>query len=170
MQTCIILDCGRARFATDLCRTHYRWRSEGRPFDRPIAGHGLQYGNCEVPWCARQATGSGYCRVCDARWKRSGGPLGPIIRNTSVVDSAGYVRYYAVHPENKSDRTQFAHRVVMENHLGRPLMKEENVHHINGNRQDNRLENLELWNTSQPSGQRVEDKVAWAKRILEIYG
>ena len=37
-------------------------------------------------------------------------------------------------------------------------------------RSDNRLSNLELWNTMQPAGQRVEDKVLFAKEILKLYG
>lgn len=36
------------------------------------------------------------------------------------------------------------HRTIMEMHLGRKLTKKEHVHHINGNKQDNRLENLEV--------------------------
>ncbi len=61
------------------------------------------------------------------------------------------------------------HRAVMMQDLGRDLIKDENVHHINGVRTDNRLENLELWNKTQPSGQRVVDKVEWATELLAFY-
>jgi hypothetical protein len=57
----------------------------------------------------------------------------------------------------------------MEEALGRRLSRHEHVHHRNGVKKDNRLENLELWTTRHPPGQRVTDMVAWAKELLATY-
>lgn len=84
---------------------------------------------------------------------------------TPFTNNGGYVIVY----DPKSRRRVREHRLVMERYLNRPLTRNENVHHRNGQRDDNRIENLELWSTSQPSGQRVVDKVAWAKEILAMY-
>lgn len=69
----------------------------------------------------------------------------------------------------KGPKAVFEHRMVMEQLMGRPLTRDENVHHKNGVRHDNRPSNLELWSTSQPHGQRIEDKLDWAVEFLARY-
>lgn len=71
------------------------------------------------------------------------------------LDATGYVRVRI------EDKWLLEHRVVMQALLGRPFFRGESIHHMNGIRDDNRPENLELWVTPQKNGQRVTDLVAF---------
>lgn len=106
------------------------------------------------------------CKSCGRKGSRSHNWKG------GIQNSSGYrLLHMPEHPNaQKQSGYVMEHIVVMTEQLGRPLLPHENVHHKNGVRDDNRIENLELWSTSQPFGQRVVDKVAWAKEILAIYG
>ena len=85
------------------------------------------------------------------------------------VTENGYVEVN-IGADNKNGGRVLEHILVMEQQLGRRLYPHEEVHHQNGIKDDNEPGNLELWTTSQPRGQRVEDKIAWAREFLAQYG
>lgn len=88
------------------------------------------------------------------------------------IDSNGYKTITVRgHPNQMDEKGRIREHVYfMAQHLGRPLRKDESVHHKNGIRNDNRIENLELWSKSQPPGQRVEDKLQWCIEYLSSHG
>lgn len=97
------------------------------------------------------------------------GPKSRFWRGGKYADAHGYIvinisaltpeeRILAVEPGRKLSIIR-EHRLVMAKHLGRILTKREIVHHKNGIRTDNRLENLELWTTAHPVWQRATDMI-----------
>lgn len=108
---------------------------------------------------------SNVCKACFAQSKQY-----PFSTRKHVSKDGYLYVYYKAHPNADKEGRIFEHRLVMEKKLGRYLFPFENVHHKNGLRGDNRIENLELWIKAQPVGARVEDMVEWAKEILKLYG
>jgi hypothetical protein len=98
-------------------------------------------------------------------------PLRPAYEHTRVHIEQGYVRIKTPgHPRGGKYGWVLEHIVVMEGELQRELLPGENVHHINGIRDDNRPENLELWVQAQPPGQRAADVLRWAEEMVQRYG
>jgi len=111
--------------------------------------------------CKCGRTISGRSKSCNSCAKIA--PLG------HSYNKGGYVVVKVAEHPRASKGYVYEHILVMEKFLKRSLSKDENVHHINGIKDDNRIENLELWIRPQPTGIRVKDAVKWAKDILKKY-
>jgi len=171
--TCGVATCERPAKSRGWCHAHYqRWRNTG-----DVRAHVplRAAGPCSVDGCDRQRYARDLCNTHYRRFLATGDarPDDPI----RIVTGEGWNNHgYWVVPVPADERwladgerRMAEHRLVMARALDRPLYSDEVVHHRNGDRTDNRLVNLELWTTSHPSGQRVDDKVRFALRILRRY-
>ena len=177
---CDVPACTKPAEGRGWCHGHLqRWLRNGDVEPDIPLGRRRQPEICEVDDggrpCGRPTHAKGLCGTHYQRWTatgdaRDGEPVATPAGKGGI--SHGYWKMPVPEQERHlaggaADITE--HRLVMARHLGRPLESDEVVHHINGDKLDNRLENLELWSTGHPRGQRVEDKITHALQILERY-
>lgn len=168
---CLVEDCTKVTYKKGYCSTHYyRVRRYGDP---SVVKQVRGAPPCKITlptgeMCGKKHYSKEMCQLHYNKLKHNGDPL---YERPPIKKGSFYIRVkQPMHPNASADGYVSEHRFVMSQFLGRPLLKHENVHHKNGDGKDNRLENLELWSSYQPAGQRIEDKVRWAKEILELYG
>ena len=173
---CSIDGCDNKHSSKGYCNKHYlRLKQHGDPNYRKTPERAEI---CSVVGCNSKHFAKSYCSKHYARYRRYGDPSVVKHKRTEKgkvnrINEYGY-RLVSV-PEKfwvkggGNSNVTGEHRVVMMEYLGRRLTPEESVHHKNGDKLDNRLENLELWTSSHPSGQRVEDKLKWADEIISMY-
>lgn len=176
-EVCSFPDCGRHGKWRGLCEAHAKQRAKGQEL-RPLwTTKNRTVQPCVIEGCDKPASGKGLC-LTHRRYELRGTAredMRPIRRDFAyryVNSDSGYVDLYRPdHPNARPNGRVLEHIAVMADHLGRRIRTDEgeNVHHRNGERGDNRLENLELWVRRQPPGQRVTDLVAYARWVLATY-
>lgn len=111
--------------------------------------------------------GSARCAACHLA-KQKANPKAKRARYRP--DKNGYIYVFRPdHPCANRNGKILEHRLIMEAQIGRYLLPDETVHHRNGIKHDNRPENLELWSTAHPSGQRVIEKLAWCEEFISTH-
>jgi len=166
---CALEGCDQPHKHNGLCVIHYnRFYKTGSFGDFVIAKRVARGVPCLVDGCEKPAVGRGYCQMHYARLRINGdaGQAG-LMR---AEQGSGRITETGYRVLKTEDGYEFEHRLQMAKKLGRKLRSGENVHHIDGDRLNNDLSNLELWVVQQPSGQRLEDKIVAAKALLTEHG
>jgi hypothetical protein len=149
--------CGRELKGKTNC--YFCFRPQRRKGEERACAH------CDKPFYAKRSAildvtrkSGTFCSLECSRAAKKGKAVPWATPDKPVIHSAGYVLAWKPdHPRASRGRV-FDHILVMESALGRLLEPWEQVHHLDGDKTNNRLENLELHSNSD------HQKLHWALR------
>lgn len=171
-QPCAVEGCERLRrSSTGHCGIHARRLKLHGDVNAVGPSRYQEFRPCDLDGCANKHYAKGYCKLHYDRGRKGSRNIGgPERRMARRGEARWWVRggYVMIRPPG-APRPILEHRWVMQQWLGRELLEDERVHHRNGVCDDNRITNLELWTVAHPAGQRVADKVEWARELLALY-
>ncbi len=132
----------RGKFCSRLC---FRKYMTGRTGSK---NNNWQGGKSRLPKCLdckkQLNRRSLRCKPCHSEFSK--GKNSPNWKGGKIGSGSGYIYIYSPnHPQRNKDNYVFEHRRVFEKQIGRYLTRREVIHHCNGVRDDNRVENLKLF-------------------------
>ena len=185
MTSCSVPGCARKKVVKNLCGGHYQRLVKfgdvqaDRPFKKT-----RNDARCSVAGCDRMARRNGMCHAHSTRVLRCGDAQAAQAIAAKGEYGAGHVNKGGYRIMRSDGRHTGEHRLIGEAYLGRELTRSETVHHRNGQRAENTIgpcflspecrcpggrHNLELWSKAQVPGQRVADKLQWARELTTTY-
>jgi hypothetical protein len=185
--TCTIEGCESVIHGLGLCTTHYWRQKRGYEMEAPIQGRTPRAEVCTVADCDKKVNAANLCSTHYGRKKAGESDWDRPIKK-KAPDGEGHLNDKGYRMVRHNGRMMGKHLVEFEKVLGRRVRTEapykENVHHKNGNRDDNRTDgppvmtpdgkyltgNLEMWSQSQPPGQEIGPKLDWGMEMLAEYG
>ena len=142
---CSVIDCHRDAACKGMCYIHHsRWKRHGDPlflsrkpptFDHPET--------CSVEGCNRTHYGRGFCNLHWRRWRKYGDPE----KRLRAPAGSGSINAFGYRVRWRKGKLCQEHRLVWESIHG-PIPSGYHIHHLNGDRLDNRVENLEIMSAS----------------------
>lgn len=174
---CRALNCDNAILAGGYCGKHYqRYKKYGNANEpshwqgRPKSGKDYTCGICNKVFYRRiseiQKGSTHYCSRHCAFIGQKGKPkkIKPIEQSNWRINRKGYLE------TTRQRKRILQHRLIVENHIKRPLIKGEIIHHLNGIKTDNRLENLALCSdhTHHLFIKKLKDRILELELLLNL--
>lgn len=121
---------------------------------------------CSIENCSKPLIARGFCENHYRTFRRTGHPLGYVNQqwgHAKTIRADGYIYI------TRDGKQVMEHRWLLEQYLGRKLLDSEVVHHINGRRRDNRIENLQIMSKSDHAKLHDAERVRLNGKFSSLY-